>query len=74
MISILFCNPFFDGTVFWAQVTKRLESNIYVNFMIHQIFDISSVDAWVSQFLIERQTDGESTTYNRHMEQQYICQ
>ena len=49
----LFCNPFFDGHVFWKDVQQRLEQTANISCMIHQVEEISDINSWIQQFLLQ---------------------
>ena len=59
----LFCNPFFDGHIFWKDVIQRLQKNEAINAspnstntihcMVHQIDEMADVDRWIEQFFLQ---------------------
>jgi len=53
MIQVhLFCNPFFDGYIFWKDVQQRISTSPRHACSIHNISDITTIDRWIEQFLI----------------------
>ena len=53
MIQVhLFCNPFFDGHIFWKEVQQRISLSQRHACSIHNISDISTIDQWIAQFLV----------------------
>ena len=53
MIQVhLFCNPFFDGYIFWKDVQQRISTSPKHACSIHNISDIVTIDRWIEKFLI----------------------
>ena len=53
MIQVhLFCNPFFDGHIFWKDVQQRISISQRHTCIIHNILDIVTIDQWIEQFLL----------------------
>jgi hypothetical protein len=46
----LFCNPFFDGHIFWKYVKLRIEKKPLYRCFIHNIIDHSNIDLWIQNF------------------------